>query len=306
MGYSDSLGQEKLEENSDWSSRHVRLKFQMVLATFFFFVVVVFDPVSINLIGLEIFLDDTLSSRLLFWIGLIYCLFAILAFVIRSFFEYSKWTSLRKDLMNVIKRIKINEVEAANAYQNVKKMSIIDDLDEAIIGPNDEFDETVQNLVSQLLESEQRGEIRHLLSVTSNIISDVELMEYSVETIRPGAHPKISSYENASKRCSDAARSITNSVENITRYLSDLTDISESKTESVKSNIGRYNEKVQELQINLPILDGLSTIILNSEHSRNYLYFFQNFAFSVFLPILASLALIVLALLSKCSVLNLV
>ena len=288
-----------LIENSDWSGRHVRLKYQMVISSLLFYLYETTTVTEINFLGMMKLSQSAMQEKTFFMMLFGFAIFSALAFITRSIYEKSKWSSLRKDVSDLILKIRITEGEAITLLKENKKLNFAKRLDNLIEGPNDEYSEEVDEAVSGLHEAQQRGVINQLYYAINSIGRDATNLEACLKAIRAGYQPTVSQYKVPYNACSSSSSAISSSVDNIVRAIREDRNTSEMKIGRVKTSLVNYFDNIVKLENSLSKLEPISRELKKSEGRRNFLYNTQNLMFSVFIPLITSAVLIFVALYHK-------
>jgi len=294
MHPSGSAEQKALVENCDWSGRHVRLKYQMIISALVLYLIVCTEITGLNLFGIILY-DNEFPKELFIWMLFSFSLFSILAFILRSVFESSRWSSLRKDMSNLVANIRANEELARDVFKSDKNRVFAVEIVKLIEEPNDEFSEEFNSKFEQLNFEVREGSLNHFRGAISDISNDVKDLRNRLEHMRPGYHPKLTEYENSLSKISYAISTVTHSAENVERDLKEISS-GPSRHRDIFNNLLRYRNAIVEISKFLPELEPKSKFIQRDEKIRHLIYFGQNVGFSVILPLLAAIGSIALSI----------
>jgi len=293
--------QKVLVENSDWSGRHVRLKYQMIVSALALYLIVCTKISGLNLFGIILY-EKEFPKELFTWALFSFSLFSILAFVLRSLFESSRWSSLRKDISNLVSNIRENELLMQDVFDFEENKAFAAELLSTIEEPNDEFGDEFYTKFQKLNFEVREGKLWQLNFSLSEINNDLKNLRDSLEHIRPGYHPKVTAYENSLRKVSNAVSYIMSSAENVERDLKEISS-GRSRHKDIVQNIIRHKNAVDDVGENLPKLIPSSQLIMRGENVRRLIYWTQNVGFSVVLPVLTAISLIIFSIINKFSAL---
>ncbi|MEP3654091.1 MAG: hypothetical protein ABJO36_04260 [Litorimonas sp.] len=294
---SSSKVEKVLVENSDWSGRHVRLKYQMMVSSLALYFLLGTDVESISLFGF-INYGDSFPEEIFFKMLLGFSFFSVLAFILRSFFEQSRWSSLRKDMTNLVANIKANEALINDVFKFKEQRAFALDIVSSVSEPNDDFSEEFVSKFDQLKFENYEGTLNELRGAIGRINNDATNLKNSLEHIRPGYHPRLTEYQNSLMKVSRQSTTISNAVENVEREIKRI-EQSGTAYKEIQSNLIRYRNAIVALIDFLPELAPKSDTLQKTEFRRGLIYSAQNLGFSVFLPLFSAVALIALSLVHK-------
>ena len=286
----NSVHKNDLVENSDWSGRHVRLKYQMMVSSLVLYLLVGTKIEDINLFGFIKYEGDFPEGQF-FALLLVFSIFSVFAFILRSFFESSRWSSLRKDMRNVVANIKINESLVKDVFDFQEKRALALEVLSLIEEPNDDFSEEFVDKFNQLRFEKRTGKLRQLNDAISNINNDISNLKNSLEHIRPGYQPEITDYSTSLSKISGQLSTLFNSIENVERELDDSRR-SKTEYERIRNNLLRYSDAIVSINETFPELNPKSDVLKRNEFRRAIMYLSQNIGVSVIFPVCSAIALI--------------